>query len=99
MLLTPKQLETLIQEVELQDPIDYGDLPFDEDELRTLVARRLCLMMDSMQNMSDEDRQSSLLASVAKLVLENLVLNVQLLRRDGATDSAEQLLKRLRDGG
>jgi hypothetical protein len=99
MPITSQQLEALIQEVEKEDPIDFADLPFAEDELRALVANRLCEMSEAMVDFSDEDRHLSLLAVAAKLLLENLVLHVQLLRRDGLPldESGEELLRRLRD--
>jgi hypothetical protein len=99
MSVTPEQLEVLIQEVETEDPIDFADLPFEEEALRSLVANKLCEMMSEMDVLSDEDRQLSLLATTAKLVLENLVLHVQLLRKDGLPmdDSTAELMRRLRD--
>jgi hypothetical protein len=99
MPITPQQLEELIREVELEDPIDFADLPFDEEALRTLVANQLCEMTAAMEGFSEEDRQLSLLAVAAKLVLENLVLHMQLLRRDGLpmSESSAALLRRLRD--
>ncbi len=98
MSVTPEQLEVLIQEVETEDPIDFADLPFEEEALRSLVANKLCEMMTEMDVLSDEDRQLSLLATTAKLVLENLVLHVQLLRKDGLPmdDSTAELMRRLR---
>ncbi len=98
MTITPQELELLMQEVEREDPIDFADLPFNEQELRGLIANHLCEMADAMENFSEEDKQLSLLAVAAKLVLENLVLNVQLLRQHGVplSDSAEALLNRLR---
>jgi hypothetical protein len=53
-----------------------------------------------MENFSTEDRLMTLLAVSAKLVLENLVLHVQLLRRHGLPvgDNVEALLSRLRKG-
>ncbi|MES2102411.1 MAG: hypothetical protein V4634_00210 [Pseudomonadota bacterium] len=98
MSVTPEQLEVLIQEVETEDPIDFADLPFEEEALRSLVANKLCEMMSEMDVLSDEDRQLSLLATTAKLVLENLVLHVQLLRKDGLPmdDSTAELMRRLR---
>lgn len=101
MPITPAQLALLMQEVEREDPIDFADLPFKEEELRELVANHLCEMAASMEKFSTEDRLLTLLAVSAKLVLENLVLNVQLMRRHGqpVSDSAEGLLKRLRGGG
>lgn len=98
MSITPQQLVALIREVEQEDPIDFADLPFEEEALRTLVADHLCEMAAAMDSFSDEDRLLSLLAVAAKLVLENLVLHVQLLRQHGVpiSDSADALLQRLR---
>jgi hypothetical protein len=101
MGITPQELELLMHEVEQQDPIDFADLPFDEQELRQLVASHLCEMADAMETFSEEDRRLTLLAVAAKLVLENLVLHVQLLRRHGLplNDQTATLLSRLRRGG
>lgn len=98
MPITAQQLEELIREVELEDPIDFADLPFDEEALRALVAERLIAMIEAMNDYSEEDRQLSLLAVAAKLVLENLVLQVQLLRRDGLPqdEASDALMRRLR---
>lgn len=100
MSITPEQLALLMQEVEVADPIDFADLPFDEPELRGLIASHLCEMADAMDSFTPEDRNLALLAVAAKLVLENLVLHVQLLRRHGLQvgDSVEALLQRLKGG-
>lgn len=100
MTITPQQLEVLMEEVEREDPIDFADLPFDEHDLRALIANHLCEMADAMANFSEEDRQLTLLAVAAKLVLENMVLNVQLLRRHGLplSESTAALLSRLSKG-
>ena len=98
MPIQPAQLAALMLEVEKEDPIDFADLPFPDDELRALIATHLCEMAAGMENFSTEDKMLTLLAVSAKLVLENLVLNVQLLRRHGlpVSDSVEALLRRLR---
>ena len=99
MPIKPEELAALMMEVEKQDPIDFADLPFSDDELRTLVASHLCEMAAAMEKFSPEDKMLTLLAVSAKLVLENLVLNVQLLRRHGlpVNDSVAALLSRLRE--
>ena len=98
MPIKPEELAALMQEVEQEDPIDFADLPFPEDELRSLVANHLCEMAASMENFSTEDRLMTLLAVSAKLVLENLVLHVQLLRRHGlpVSNDVNALLAQLR---
>jgi predicted Mrr-cat superfamily restriction endonuclease len=100
MPIKPEELAALMREVELEDPIDFADLPFAEEDLRALVANHLCEMAASMENFSTEDRLLTLLAVSAKLVLENLVLHVQLLRRHGlpVSEDVEALLGRLRKG-
>lgn len=98
MPIKPDELAALMLEVERSDPIDFADLPFGDDELRTLVASHLCEMAAAMEEFSAEDRLMTLLAVSAKLVLENLVLNIQLLRRLGTpvSDDVATLLGRLR---
>lgn len=100
MSITPQELALLMQEVEAEDPIDFADLPFDDAQLRDLIANHLCEMADAMADFSEEDRNLTLLAVAAKLVLENLVLNVQLLRRHGLpmSEGVDALLQRLRGG-
>lgn len=83
MIITPEQLQELMMEVEKEDPIDFADLPFEEDALRRLTASHICVMAESLESFSEEDRHITLLAVAAKLVLENMVLHVQLLRRHG----------------
>ena len=101
MPIQPAELAVLMREVERDDPIDFADLPFPEDELRELVATHLCDMASAMDNFNTEDRLLTLLAVSAKLVLENLVLHVQLLRRHGLPVGAnvDALLQRLRKNG
>ncbi len=100
MSITPRELEELIQEVELEDPIDFADLPYDERELRSLVASHLCEMAERLESFTEQERHLCLLAVAAKLVLENMVLHLRLLRDHPQTDShlAQELLRRLRDG-
>jgi len=100
MPIKPEHLAELMREVEQEDPIDFADLPFAEEDLRQLVASHLCEMAASMENFSTEDRLMTLLAVSAKLVLENMVLHIQLLRRHGLPvgDNVEALLSRLRKG-
>jgi hypothetical protein len=101
MQITPEQLLELMREVEQEDPIDFADLPFRDDDLRRLVTSQLCEMAASMESFSPQDREMTLLAVSAKLVLENMVLHIQLLRSHGlpVDDNVEALLERLRKGG
>jgi hypothetical protein len=88
MSITPAQLQELMKEVEIEDPIDFADLPFAEEELRAITALHVCEMGERLENFSESDRHLTLLAVAAKLALENMVLHIQLLREHEAPMSA-----------
>lgn len=97
MSINSTELAALIREIEIEDPIDYADLPYAEDDLRRLVCDQICEIADQAGEFGEENRHTVLLAVAAKLVLENLVLNVKLLRSQGkALDESSALLRRLR---
>ncbi|HQR04560.1 MAG: hypothetical protein JSR19_11920 [Proteobacteria bacterium] len=80
--MTPDALLDLLREIEVEDPIDYADLPFDEDALRALACTNVTelLASDSYQGLDQNDRELMAAATITRLVLENLVLNARLLR-------------------
>lgn len=79
--LTPESLLTLLAEVEKEDPIEFADLPYDEADLRNLACLHVAEFLQSEEytNMSVDDREKVMAATMAKLILENLVLNARLL--------------------
>lgn len=83
MLASVQQLQELMKEVEHEDPIDFADLPFEEDDLRLVTANHICQMAATLENFTEEDRHLTLLAVAAKLVLENMVLHIRLIRQHG----------------
>jgi hypothetical protein len=98
MTISSVELAGLIREIEVVDPIDYGDLPYAEDDLRLLVCRQIHELAEQSEALGDEDCRTALLAIAAKLVLENLVLHVKLLQAQGRVldESCEALFTRLR---
>lgn len=76
------QLLDLLHEIEAEDPIDYADLPYDEEDLRRLACLNVTEILDSstFQSLAGPDRELMTAATITKLVLENLVLNARLLR-------------------
>lgn len=77
-----QQLLELLMEIEAEDPIDYADLPFDEDDLRRLACCNVTELMESetYRGMNVPDRELMAAATITKLVLENMVLNARLLK-------------------
>ena len=100
MTITPEELAVLMQEVEVADPIDFADLPFNEQELRGLIANHLCEMADAMESFSPEDRNLALLAVAAQqLHVQDEVFQHQLGRHGlPVSDSVDALLQRLKGG-
>lgn len=81
MPITAESLLRLLEEVEKEDPIDFANLPFDEADLRKLACLNVADFLQSPDYaaMPVEERQIVMAASMAKLMLENLVLNARLL--------------------
>lgn len=74
-------LISLVQEVEKEDPIDYGSLPIDEDELRQACCAGALNILQSAALFDAEDVLYVLLCSMAKLLEENVLLHAQNLQR------------------
>lgn len=103
MKLGLEEMLQLLQEVEQGDPLDFADLPMDEDQLRRLVLSDLLQRDQQLQaSASAEECQLIYLLSTARLVLENLLLHLQLLRLEqpegGSDVQWQDLLRRFRRG-
>lgn len=87
-------LVDMLREVEAEDPIDYADLPFGEQELRRLVMTSLVERHHQVEagNMSVSEIHALYLLSTAKLVLENMVLHARLLLLQGQRVDVQALL-------
>ncbi|PRX36132.1 hypothetical protein B0G75_101321 [Paraburkholderia sp. BL18I3N2] len=94
MEVSTEALVDMLREVEADDPIDYADLPFGEQELRRLVMTSLVERHHQVEagNMSVSDIHALYLLSTAKLVLENTVLHVRLLLLQGRQIDVQSLL-------
>lgn len=69
--IDPELLVELAQEVAVTDPIDWGMLNVGEDEAYRLMALHVAELDDNIL---------SLKAIVTKLMVENFVLNLKLLK-------------------
>jgi hypothetical protein len=95
--MTEQMLLQLMVEVEKADPIDYANLPFDDDVLRAMACKLIAERSTELETsgMSQEALLATLWASTAKLVLENIVLNARLLTLQGKPDDARVLIDRI----
>ncbi|MBX9296327.1 hypothetical protein [Chromobacterium vaccinii] len=81
-MLSRESLLCLVEDVESEDPIDYADLPFDEQNLRELIVDSLLEreLVFRAEEPDEAKRMMVYLAATARLALENMVLHARLLR-------------------
>lgn len=91
-------LISLVKEVEREDPIDYGSLPIDENELRQACCAGALNVLQSAALFEAEDVLYVLLCSMAKLLEENVLLHTQNLERGQQIGNVmvKQILERAR---
>ena len=68
-------LVELAMECELSDPIDWGMLHITEEQAYQMMASQL---LEQFGNVDKENLMPVILATATKLLVENLVLNLQL---------------------
>lgn len=75
--MKPETLLELLVEIEKEDPIDFSGLPFDQQDLRQLACLNVAELMQTWPH--DEARDMVMAATIARLVLENMVLQARIL--------------------
>jgi hypothetical protein len=76
--MKPEILLELLAEVEKEDPIDFSGLPFDENDLRQLACLNVTELLNSWPQDQSDAREMVMAATIARLVLENMVLNARI---------------------
>jgi hypothetical protein len=69
------RLVELAQEVEIQDPIDWAMLSINENDAYELMANSV---LDQMYSLPESYRETVMMATMTKLLVENFVLNIKL---------------------
>jgi hypothetical protein len=87
-------LVEMLREIETADPIDFGNLPFDKQELRRLIVCSMVERHNQLEGsgMGVADVHALYLLTAAKLVLENTVLHARLLMLEGRPVDVHALL-------
>ena len=79
MTVTVEEIRELVDEIDGQDPVDWAMLAIDESAATELIVNQLVDSYNITWSKFDQDtRDRIMLASMAKLVIENFVLNVRL---------------------
>ena len=76
MKYTQEEIIALAKEVELEDAVDWSNLPVDRDKIYQMIGSQAYEIY--VTQAQEEDREAILLATVIKLVVENFVLNLQI---------------------
>lgn len=69
------ELIKLAKEMDIKDPIDWNTIHLSEDQAYEMMAGSV---LDQMFSIPESHREIVLLATLTKLLVENLVLNVNL---------------------
>jgi hypothetical protein len=99
MHIDPSTILELLHELEVGDPLDFGNLSISEEDARNLVAVSLSKLSQDLaqQGLSSESREALALATAARLLLDNLTLHYRLLALQGAAPTdAKALLEAIR---
>lgn len=75
MKYTQEQIIELAKEVEINDNIDWNNLPLDKDRIYQMIGSQVYELYYQAQQ--TDDSNAVLLATITKLVIENFVLNLQ----------------------
>ena len=74
-MLDVETLIDLAKEVEGEDHIDWNQLAIDKDTAYRLVATSVIEMQEQMD-------KEAVLATMTKLIVENMILNIKLLQKN-----------------
>lgn len=86
---------TLLTDLEEGDPLDFGDVPLDEQDARRLIALSMAQLSEDLREkgISADSREVLALAVATRVMLDNLILNYRLLQQGGGPiPNAQQLI-------
>ncbi|KAA3650674.1 MAG: hypothetical protein DWQ11_16570 [Proteobacteria bacterium] len=94
--MTPETVEALMEDIEREDPLDFGMLSIDEHEARCLMANHFCQVDRTLADsgLDVEARLELMTAIAAHAMVENMLLNVQRLQDKGAGEDVRAWMRR-----
>lgn len=74
-----EEILSLLDEIDSEDPIDWAMLAIDERNATEMIVASLVEQYNNdWSNLSNEAQVNAMLATIAKLVVENFTLNLKL---------------------
>ncbi len=94
--MTPQSIESLMADIEAEDPLDVGDLAIDGHDARRLMANHFCEIDRRLaEHGLDVGARLEIMAAIAAhTTVENMVLQVGVLRRNGEHSDFRAWMKR-----
>lgn len=94
--MTPQSVESLMAEIEAEDPPDFADLSLGEAEARHLMAAHFCEIDARLaaHGLGAEGRLEVMAAIAAHTMVENMVLHVRRLRSAATQDDFRAWMRR-----
>jgi hypothetical protein len=79
--ITLNNILDLVEEIDSEDPIDWGMLNIDENTATEMIATSLLEEYNAnWSNLDSNERTVIMLATITKLVVENFTLNLKNLK-------------------
>jgi DNA-binding phage protein len=80
--MTPQSIESLMADIEAEDPLDVGELAIDEHDARRLMANHFCEIDRRLaeHGLDTGARLEVMAAIAAHTMVENMVLQIGALR-------------------
>lgn len=76
--ITVKNIISLVNEIDSEDPIDWAMLSVDEKSATRLLANSILDQYNTVwNNMNSQEKDLIMLAVITKLVVENFTLNLK----------------------
>lgn len=94
--MTPQTVETLMADIEAEDPLDFAELSIGEEEVRRLMAAHFCELDQRLSGLGLEtpERLEIMAAIAAHTMVENMILNLARLRNEGDVADFRAWMKR-----
>lgn len=74
MNITPEQLAELAKTASITDPINWGEVPIDENLVYSMMAGTVIEMVSGL---NDPEKEIVMMAAICKLLVENFVMHVK----------------------
>jgi hypothetical protein len=94
--MTPQHVESLMADIEAEDPHDFAELSIGEEDARRLMANHFCELDQRLaeHGLDAQERLEIMAAIAAHTMVENMLLNLAQLQAEGGVTDFRAWMKR-----